>query len=190
VKRSVKWPLFIFVVLVLLGSGAGLLSLGMRPVAEEGGGEERTVPVTVVTIRKKNFTMTGTYHGRLQAVRDVVITARVGGIIEEDLIDEGDTVEEGQALFRIEENPYRFAMEQAQAALDLARENLRKIRNLSRPEHIRRLEAVVAERETALKKAENDAARFEELHREGAVPLSSKEQIDLLVSALEEVSHD
>jgi HlyD family secretion protein len=183
-KKTVKWSLFALFTLVLLGGAAGLLRLGTRPATDAGVDERRVVPVTAVTLAGRDFSLRGEYAARLKAVRDVTVTARVPGTIEEDLVAEGDEVKEGQPLYRLDDNAFRFAMEQAEAALDLARENLRKAENFSRPQLIRRLESITAQRESALKKADSDALRFAELYREGAVPLSQKENADLaLVSA-------
>lgn len=182
-KNTVKWPLFAVFTLVLVGGAAGLLRLGTRPATDAGIEERRVIPVTAVTLAGRDFTLRGEYTARLKAVSDVTVTARVPGTIEEDLVAEGDEVEEDQPLYRLDDNASRFAMEQAEAALDLARENLRKAENFSRPQLIRRLESVVAQRESALKKADSDALRFAELYREGAVPLSQKENADLALAS-------
>jgi HlyD family secretion protein len=185
VKNTVKWSLFAVSTLLLLGGSAGLLRLGTRPARDAGVDERRVTPVTAVTLAGRDFSLRGEYAARLEAVSDVTVTARVPGTIEEEFIGEGDEVEEGQPLYRLDDNATRFAMDQAEAALDLARENLHKAENFSRPQLIRRLESIAAQRESALKKAESDALRFAELYREGAVPLSQKENADLaLASAL------
>jgi HlyD family secretion protein len=182
-KNTVKWSLFAVSALVLLGGAAGLLRLGTRPAPDAGVDERPVIPVTAVTLSRRDFFLRGEYAARLKAVSDVTVTARVPGTIEEDLADEGDEVEDGQPLYRLDDNAFRFAMEQAEAALDLARENLRKAENFSRPQLIRRLESIVTQRESALKKADSDALRFAELYREGAVPLSQKENADLALAS-------
>ena len=182
-KNTVKWSLFAVFIIVLLGGAAGLLRLGTRPAPDAETDERRIIPVTAVTLAEEDFFLQGEYAARLKAVSDVTVTARVPGTIEEDLIGEGDEVEKDQPLYRLDDNATRFAMEQAEAALDLARENFRKAENFSRPQLIRRLESVAAQRESALKKADSDALRFAELYREGAVPLSQKENADLALAS-------
>jgi len=114
----------------------------------------------------------------------VTVTARVPGTIEEDLIGEGDEVEKDQPLYRLDDNATRFAMERAEAALDLARENFRKAENFSRPQLMRRSRVSRrAGENSALKKAESDAFRFAELYREGAVALSQKENAVLALAS-------
>jgi RND family efflux transporter MFP subunit len=69
--------------------------------------------------------------------------------------------------------------------VDLARENLRKVQNISRPEEISRLEALKSEAHAALAKATSDAQRYNDLYEEGAVSLSQKESADLALAAAE-----
>ena len=181
-RGAVKWSTTVLLLLALLGVGIVLQRKGSQPLVEEVN-VRQPVPVTALRIEGRPFVVEGRYSARLSAVRDVVVTARAGGTVEEDLISEGDGVEEGQVLYRLDDNAYRFSVQQAEAALELARENLRKVQNVSRPELLRRLEAIVEESEAALKKAESDAARFAELFTEGAVPLSQKESVDLALAA-------
>ena len=182
-RGAVKWSMTAVVLLSILGTGFIFLREGLRPDGEVVKVRE-SLPATALRIERRPFVLEGEYSARLSAVRDVTVTAKVGGTVEEDLVSEGDRVVEGQALYRLDDDAYRFIVQQAEAALELARENLRKVRNVSRPELLRRLEALLEEREAALKKAESDALRFAELLAEGAVPLSQKENIDLdLVAA-------
>jgi RND family efflux transporter MFP subunit len=56
--------------------------------------------------------------------RYVSLGVRVPGRIEAYLVEEGDSVSAGDPLVRLDERPYRAALEEAQAALRLARANL------------------------------------------------------------------
>jgi len=183
VKTSVKWIIFLLAISLLIGAGIALYSLGTRRAVTTDIALRPAVPVTAVRLTPGRFVSRARYSARLAGVSDVTVTARVTGTIEEDLVSEGATVEEGQALFRIDEDSFRFAMEQAEASLDLARENLRKTRNISRPELIHRLNAMVVQMESALDKAVSDARRYEELYSQGAIPLSRKEDADLALVA-------
>ncbi|GEM_PF-368157 len=55
------------------------------------------------------------------------ISFRVGGRLEKIMVAEGDQVAEGQELAVLDQEQYRFAVEQAQAALDLARANYERL---------------------------------------------------------------
>ena len=181
-RSAVKWSSTVAALAILLGTGLFFLRQGSRPVVGEAQPEE-PLPVTAVPLASRLFVLEGEYSARLSAVRDVTVMAKAGGTVEEDLIREGDHVAEGQSLYRLDDDTYRFAVQQSEAALDLARENLRKVQNASRPELLRRLEALLEESDAALKKAESDALRFAGLLEEGAVPLSQKEGADLALAA-------
>lgn len=182
-KTSVKWIIFLIIIALLIGAGIALFSLGTRRAATTDTTVRPPVPVTAVRLEAGRFVSRARYSARLAAASDVTITSRVTGTIEEDLASEGEEVTVDQPLYRVDDDSYRFAMEQAKASLDLARENLRKTQNISRPELIHRLEAMVVQAESSLEKAASDARRYEELHRQGAIPLSRKEDADLSLVA-------
>ncbi len=55
------------------------------------------------------------------------ISFRVGGRLEQIHVHDGDQVAEGQVLAALDQEQYRFAVEQAQAALDLAQANYARL---------------------------------------------------------------
>ena len=55
------------------------------------------------------------------------LSFRVGGRLEKIMVAEGDQVAEGQELAVLDQEQYRFAVEQAQANLDLARANYERL---------------------------------------------------------------
>ena len=65
----------------------------------------RAVPIVVEAV------------GQAEGSREVEIRARVTGIIEKRLYDEGAAVTAGASLFLIDPAPYELAVEQARAAL-------------------------------------------------------------------------
>jgi membrane fusion protein (multidrug efflux system) len=83
---------------------------GMGP-----GGEFPPAPVTLAEVRSEQVRLEADYAGRLQGSRQAEVRARVGGILEARLYEEGGLVEEGAPLFRIEEAPFRIALQRAEA---------------------------------------------------------------------------
>jgi RND family efflux transporter MFP subunit len=57
------------------------------------------------------------FSGNTQAVRSVKLRARVEGYLEKVLFKEGDIVDEGQLLFRIQQNTYHAKLKKAEATL-------------------------------------------------------------------------
>src|SRR5215472_15098071 len=71
------------------------------------------VPVGVVKVERKPIAESLDFVGRVEAINRVEIRARVTGFLEDVLFKEGDTVKEGQPLYRIEQGLFQAAVEQA-----------------------------------------------------------------------------
>lgn len=104
-------------------SGCG----GNGEAPQQGGpgqGQMPPPPVTATTIQLQDVDVQAFYAGRIRGMREVEVRARVGGILEERLYEEGQFVEQGSALFRIEREPYEIALQQAEAEIANALANL------------------------------------------------------------------
>jgi membrane fusion protein (multidrug efflux system) len=76
------------------------------------------VPVGVVKAEKKAIAKSLDFVGRVEAIDKVEVRARVTGYLEAVLFKEGDMVEVGAPLYRIEHGLFQAAVEQAQGALE------------------------------------------------------------------------
>lgn len=87
------------------------------------GGEQAAAPapappeVSTVTVQPSPITNVIELPGRVQAVRTAEVRARVDGIVERRLYEEGTDVRAGAQLFRIDPRPLRAVLDAAQAAL-------------------------------------------------------------------------
>ena len=100
--------------------------------------------------------------GQAEGSREVEIRARVSGILEKRLYDEGAAVPAGKILFIIDPAPYDLAAQQARAALQQERSR----RELAELE-AKRLEPLAAEK--AISQRELDQARAAASQAEAAV---------------------
>lgn len=66
------------------------------------------------------------YVGQTNGSREVEVRARVNGIVEKRLYEEGTSVRAGQPLFRLDSAPYAAAAAQAEAGLASAEANLKQ----------------------------------------------------------------
>jgi len=66
------------------------------------------------------------YAGRARGAREVEVRARIQGILEERLYEEGQMVSEGDALFRIDRKPAEAALQRANAQRQVAQADLRQ----------------------------------------------------------------
>ncbi|CAD6528395.1 Multidrug efflux pump subunit AcrA [Paraburkholderia metrosideri] len=75
------------------------------------------IPVLVETISASSVPDVVELPGRIEAVRSAEIRARVDGIVERTLYQEGTDLPAGAPLFQIDPRDYRAQLQQAQAAL-------------------------------------------------------------------------
>ncbi|WP_019026460.1 efflux RND transporter periplasmic adaptor subunit [Colwellia piezophila] len=94
---------------------------------EEDKVAEFAIPVMVASIERKdissNFHTTATLESRNEA--DII--TRVTGIIEEMSVEEGDFVEKGQLLARVDARRYQLALDKAEAELGGIEQELKRL---------------------------------------------------------------
>ncbi len=117
-RSNIAITLLAATTLLVTGCGNG------DPVAADAQQAMPPMPVTVATVAPRDVEILGEYAGRVRAVREVEIRARVGGLLEQRLYTEGSAVSAGDALFRIDSEPYRIALQRAQAELANAQADL------------------------------------------------------------------
>jgi membrane fusion protein (multidrug efflux system) len=109
------------------------------------------VPVADVDtelIRRGSIIQRISAPGSILARREAQIGAEVRGLLAEIFVDEGDRVEQGDPLFRIDPQLYHLALSRSEAALDRARAERRQLEHdLERGQALRK-KNVMAEQET------------------------------------------
>lgn len=106
-----KVHIVIFSSLLLLGA------CGDKAQPHAGG---MKVPVSVVTVEPARTEIFVDLPGRVEAIREAQIRARVTGIVSQTNFKQGSDVERGQLLFTIDPTPYRAVRDQAAAQLKRA----------------------------------------------------------------------
>jgi len=84
--------------------------------------------VGVVDVEPRSLALVLEYPAQLKGVREVEVRARVSGILLERRYDEGARVEAGEVLFRLDPDPFRAQVAQAQAALAVQEASLSQAR--------------------------------------------------------------
>lgn len=92
--------------------------------AQQGGGERPPTEVGVVTVKEAPLTLNRSLPGRTSPFRVAEVRARVNGIVQERLFEEGSDVKQGDVLYRIDPAPYEATLESAKASLARAEANL------------------------------------------------------------------
>ncbi len=86
-----------------------------------GAGAPPPAEVDVVMVASSPATLTQDLPGRLQAVRSAQVRARVEGVIEKRLFDEGSDVAAGKSLFLIDSRTYAANAASAEADVAVAK---------------------------------------------------------------------
>jgi len=114
-RRSFRyWPVALALVLAACGKSQQAGGFHGFPPAE----------VTVQAVEPQTFPVRFEYVGQTQGSKDVEVRARVTGIIEKRLYQEGSFVKAGQTLFTIDPRQYQAQVNAANA--DLARAQAQK----------------------------------------------------------------
>jgi len=76
------------------------------------------VKVDVHTIKKQTYPIWVNFSGKTQAYKNVAITSRVTGELEQRLFEAGQLVKKEQLLFKIDDTKYKNIVEQREATLE------------------------------------------------------------------------
>ncbi|MFW5757049.1 MAG: efflux RND transporter periplasmic adaptor subunit [Bacteroidota bacterium] len=95
-------------------------------VARQAGWIEKknAIKVTVEKVERRNIIEIVNSSGKIQPVTEVKISPDVSGEIIEILMEEGDFVEKGDLLVRINPDIYESALDRVEASLNTSRANL------------------------------------------------------------------
>jgi membrane fusion protein (multidrug efflux system) len=106
--------------------------------AQQGQAAPPAVPVTAIQVAPRDVPVEFESVGRTEGSREVQVRARVSGILEQQLFNEGETVKAGAPLFRVERAPFEIDLQQNRAALaqeasrrDLARTEVERVKGLA-----------------------------------------------------------
>lgn len=115
-----------------------ILSLLSFPlIAAEAKSPPQSIPLMVVELKADSEIVTQDLPGRISAYRLAEVRARVTGIIQERVFEEGSNVEAGQILFKIEDKSLKATrrarkadVANAVAAYELSRQTLKRYKKL------------------------------------------------------------
>jgi membrane fusion protein, multidrug efflux system len=140
--RRRRWPLFVALAAILVGSYAGwhhfIASRAAGTAVDVSttggkGGSPAPIPVTVASVKKADFPVYLNGLGTVQPFRTVTVRSRVDGQIIKVAFKQGRMVNEGDTLVEIDPRPYQAALDQALSKKAQDEANLKNARlNLDR----------------------------------------------------------
>lgn len=93
---------------------------------KEAEEKDEGLPLPVLTLKEEEAAKSFQYLGAIEGVENVGIRPQVDGILEEIYVDEGDYVEKGQPLFKINSQPYQEDLKNAMANVKVEKAKLKK----------------------------------------------------------------
>ena len=147
----------------------GLLvgTLGCERSNAKQGAPPQTPSVVVAEVVQRTVPIIREYTARTEAVPTVELRARVPGVLEQVLLEEGRSVTRGQTLFVIQREEYAAALEAARAQLAKAEADLTRARDVSTVDRSR---AQLEQRKADHEKARQDVNRYRPLAEARAIP--------------------
>lgn len=151
----------LLLIAVLAGAAYFLFAkTGGKGKGAEAPREERVVPVALTPVETRVFEDRVAVQGNIRAKNFAMVSAVIGGTIEEIFVREGDAVKAGETvLFTVDSANLR-------RALDVRRQDRAVAENARR-----QAEARVAQVRADFEKAEVDLRRYELLYEDNVVPV-------------------
>lgn len=111
-------PIRRMVMVLSVAAGVALAGCGEETAKPDMAGMK--VPVSVVTVQSTPTEIYAELPGRVEAIKDAQIRARVTGIVQEINFQQGSDVKAGQLLVTIDPAPYEAELNRARAELQRA----------------------------------------------------------------------
>ena len=112
-----------------LGFALVLSACGGATGQDGSASESAPTPYPVLSVEARSLVLPSSYPTTLEGVQTVNVRPRVEGFIVEMNVDEGDTVERGEVLFRLNNEEYRQAVRSAKADVEAARANVQQAKD-------------------------------------------------------------
>ncbi|WP_051670862.1 efflux RND transporter periplasmic adaptor subunit [Bryobacter aggregatus] len=157
---------FLFFFSCLAAFGTVFLA-GCKPTATVStkAPDAPAIPVVTAVVTRAAIPVEISVVGSVEASETVQIKSQVAGQILKVLFQEGQTVQKGDLLFQLDEQPFRQALTQFEAAVARDRGALRQA------------EAVLNRDNAQAKLAKSEAERYAELQKSGIISATQYEQL-------------
>jgi len=101
-----------------------------KKAEDEKKKEEPAIPVEVAPVTQGRIDAAYRGTATLEAENEATVMAKQGGVIEQVMVEEGDRVQAGQVLARLETDKLRFELARAQADVDRLEQDFTRLKSV------------------------------------------------------------
>ncbi|MDP5019070.1 MAG: efflux RND transporter periplasmic adaptor subunit [Dolichospermum sp.] len=181
IRKKVKYPLRWLMGLI----ASGVLIVGTTTTIKTI--QQRNKPPDIskltVPVEAKSVTVKISASGKVQPVQSVNISPKSPGLLADLNVEQGDTVQQGQIIARMDNSEIKMRILQYQANLAQAKAQLAESQAGTRPEEIAQAKARVAQAQAQLSIV-RDGNRLQEIQQAQAQVNSAKASVTLSQSRL------
>jgi HlyD family secretion protein len=149
--------------LLLMGGGFAFYQFVVVPQSER----DRQLPT--VQVNRRTLPITVTANGSIEPERSINVSPVTSGRVKRLLVEETDTVEQGQIIAYMDDSTLQGQLIQAQGQLASAEANLQLSAAGNRPEEILEAQAKLEEAQASLRQAESTFQQDSGLYKVGAI---------------------
>jgi HlyD family secretion protein len=158
----IHWTIFLPV--LLLTASCGLLPPGDAQSDSNPQQQQQTPTVNTAVARQGSLQKNTEYVGTTFPVREVSLRSRIEGQLLDVAVDEGDQVEQGQVLARIDDSISEATVAQTEAEVAALKSEVASL-----AADVNDARAQVEQAQLELQQAQSDAARTNQLFQQGAI---------------------
>ncbi|MFM7408671.1 MAG: efflux RND transporter periplasmic adaptor subunit [Cuspidothrix sp.] len=181
IRKKIKYPLRWLTGLIASGvliAGTTIILTSIKP-----GNKALDINKLTVPVEAKSVTVRITASGKVQPVQSVNISPKSSGLLAELNVEQGQTIEKGQIIGRMDNSEIKMRILQYKANLAQAKAQLAESKAGSRPEEIGQAKARVAQAQAQLEII-RDGNRLQEIQQAQAQINSAKASLELAQSRL------
>lgn len=181
--KKQRWPLILGIILLIAGGGWGWrwwqnshtsnVSASVGSAAKPMG-----IPVKLATVETGTIQETSDFVGSLEAPRSVTLKPEIEGRVNEILFKEGDRIQRGQVVIRLQSDNAQAQLLQAKASLEQSQARLAELKAGTRTEEIAQAKAQLAQAQARLTDAQAGAQPEEVAQAEAQIE-SAKSDLEL-----------
>lgn len=147
---------------------------------------EKPVAVSVAKVQRTEIESVSTLSGKVKPVQEINIMPKIPGKVSAVYFDVGQKVNAGDVLFCLEDSDIRLQVNQAEAALNIAKSALDRTKGGAVEQQLSQLKAALVSAETGYNDAKLGYDRSKLLYETGAISKQALEAAETRLKVAEE----